>query len=176
MLLLTNRAPLPTLPLARLPLLPRVVLLALVLRMPVSVDLRAVLRTLAWVVLRMQAWEVPQMQDWEALQALQATSEVVPTRVQADLRVLRVAQDFLTSVPLLEVQLKAMPMRLLKPRLLLKPLVQSAPVLRVRAMLVPDLVARLLALLVMALRRVQVRLLGLELVLEPELVLQETLE
>lgn len=176
MLLHTSRAPLPTLPLARLPLLPRVVLLALVLRMPVSVDLRAVLRTLAWVVLRMQAWEVPQMQDWEALQALQATSEVVPTRVQADLRVLRVAQDFLTSVPLLEVQLKAMPMRLLKPRLLLKPLVQSAPVLRVRAMLVPDLVARLLALLVMALRRVQVRLLGLELVLEPELVLQETLE
>ena len=146
--------------------------------MPVSVDLRAVLRTLAWVVLRMQAWEVPQMQDWEALQALQATSEVVPTRVQADLLVLQVAQDFLTSVLLPEVQLKATLMRLPKPRLLLRPLVQSAPVLRVRAMLVPDLVARLLALLVMALRRVQVRLLGLELVLvlEPELVLQETLE
>ena len=84
--------------------------------MLVRAVLRAVLLTPAWVVPRMQAWAVSP--------ASQATSEVVPTRVQADLLVLQVAQDFLTSVLLPEVQLKATLMRLPKPRLLLRPLVQ----------------------------------------------------
>jgi hypothetical protein len=123
----------PTLPLARHPLLPRAARLAQVLQTPVW----EVLQTLAWVVLRMPAWEV--------LQASQATLEVVPAPVQADLRALQVAQDFLTSVPLLEVQLKAMLMLQPKLRLLLRLLVQSAPALEVRVTPPPDLVEKSLA-------------------------------
>ena len=95
-------------------------LVRVVLRMPASVVLWAVLRA----VLLTLAWEVPRTPAWEVSPASQATSEVVPTRVQADLLVLQVAQDFPTSVPPLEVQLKATLMRLPKPRLLLRPLVQ----------------------------------------------------
>jgi hypothetical protein len=67
---------------------------------------------------------------------------------------------YLTSVPPLEVRLVAavMLMLLRRQRLLRKLLVRSAPVLKARATLEPDLVARLRASLVMESRPVLVRL------------------
>ena len=112
------------------------------------------------------------MPAWEVSQASQATLEVVPAPVQADLRALQVAQDFLTSVLPLEVQLKETPMLLPKRRLLPKLLVQSAPALEVRVTPPPDLVEKSLASLVMASRPVLVRLLDLAPALELELALE----